>query len=77
MFPLCSWHGAVQLFPETLQQVTDEELVVAIRAAVQGGGRLSRMADLYLSAVCAEHLFEELRRAGLRVVRHTPEQFPG
>jgi hypothetical protein len=32
------------------------------------------LADLYLNAVCAEHLVHELRVAGLEVVRAAPER---
>jgi hypothetical protein len=53
--------------------VTDQEVIAAIRTAISNGGRLSRMADLYLCTVCAEHLVEELRVAGLEVVRVAPE----
>jgi hypothetical protein len=52
------------LFPDPLQTVTDEELVAVFRSAISRGGRLSRMADLYLNAVCAEHLVHELRVPG-------------
>jgi hypothetical protein len=60
------------LFPDPRPTVTDEELVVVFRGAISRGGRLSRMADLYLNAVCAEHLVHELRVAGLEVVRAAP-----
>jgi hypothetical protein len=57
------------LFPDPRPAVTDEELVAVFRGAISRGGRLSRMADLYLNAVCAEHLVHELRVAGMEVVR--------
>jgi hypothetical protein len=62
------------LFPDPRPTVTDEELVAVFRCAISRGGRLSRMADLYLNAVCAEHLVHELRMAGLDVVRAMPER---
>jgi hypothetical protein len=40
-----------------------------LRGAISQAGRLSRTAELYLSGVSAEHLMEELRGAGLMVVR--------
>jgi hypothetical protein len=62
------------LFPDPRPAVTDEELVAVFRGAISRGGRLSRMADLYLNAVCAEHLVHELRVAGMEVVRAAPER---
>jgi hypothetical protein len=62
------------LFPDPRQTVTDDELVAVFRGAISRGGRLSRMADLHLNAVCAEHLVHELRVAGLEVVRAAPTQ---
>jgi hypothetical protein len=62
------------LFPDPRPTVTDEKLVSVFRGAISRGGRLSRMADLYLNAVCAEHLVHELRVAGLEVVRAVPER---
>ncbi len=60
------------LFPDPRQDATDEEVVTAFRVAIQRGGRLPRLADLYLSTVCATHLVDELRQAGLDVVRRPP-----
>lgn len=57
------------LFPDPRPEVTDEEVVDAFRIAVQRGGKLPRLAELYLSTICAEHLVEELRQQGLDVVR--------
>jgi hypothetical protein len=62
------------LFPDPRPTVPDEELVAVLRGAISHGGRLSRMADLHLNAVCAEHLVHELRVAGLEVVRAAPER---
>ena len=64
------------LFPDPRPTVTDEELVAVFRGAISRGGRLSRMADLYLNAVCAEHLVHELRVAGMEVVRAASERLP-
>jgi hypothetical protein len=61
-------------FPGSRPTVTDDELVAVFRSAIARGGRLSRMADLHLNAVCAEHLVHELRVAGLEVVRAAPER---
>ena len=62
------------LFPDPRPTVPDDELVAVFRGAISRGGRLSRMADLYLNAVCAEHLVHELRASGLEVVRAMPER---
>jgi hypothetical protein len=73
MFFICSLlteQGS--LFPDPRPTVTDEELVAVFRCAISRGGRLSRMADLHLNAVCAEHLVHELRVAGMEVVRAAP-----
>jgi hypothetical protein len=64
------------LFPDPCPTVTDAEVAAVIRQAISRGGRLSRMADLHLNAVCAEHLVNELHVAGLEVVRAAPEH-PG
>ncbi len=56
------------LFAGLQRNATDEEVVQVLRLAIARGGRLPRMAELYLSSVCAEHLLEALRRARLGVV---------
>jgi hypothetical protein len=69
MFPITE-QGSLFLNPRPT--VTVDELVAVFRGAISRGGRLSRMADMYLNAVCAEHLVHELRVAGLEVVRAAP-----
>lgn len=61
-----------RLFPDPRPAVTDEEIVAAFRIAIQRGGRLPRLADLYRSTICAEHLIDELRGEGLEIVRRAP-----
>ena len=58
-----------RLFPDPRPDLTDEEAVAAVRAAIERGGSLSRLAELYLATLCAEHLLRELRGQGLQVVR--------
>jgi hypothetical protein len=58
-----------RLFPNPLPDVSDEEVIDAFRIALQRGGKLSRLAELYLGTICAEHLLEELRGQGLEVFR--------
>ena len=65
------------LFPETYQTLSDEEIAAVLRQAIMRSGRLPRSADLYLAGVCAEHLVDELRTAGLDVVRRPVTAPPG
>lgn len=55
--------------PRLYETLSDEEIAAVLRQAIVRGGRLPRSADLYLAGVCAEHLVDELRTAGLDVVR--------
>lgn len=63
------------LFPDPRQNATDEEVIHVLRIALSRGGRLPRMAELYLSGICAEHLVDELHLADLEVVRRAPVRF--
>ena len=56
-------------FPDQRLEASDEEVVAAFRVALERGGRLPRLAELYLNTVCAEHLVETLRAEGLQVVK--------
>jgi hypothetical protein len=56
------------LFSDLRRNATDEEVMQVLRIAIARGGRLPRLAELYLSSVCVEHLLEELRLAELEVV---------
>ena len=60
------------LFPEPASAVSDDEVVETLRAAIARAVRLPRSADLLLCGVCAQYLVEELRSAGLGVVRRPP-----
>ncbi len=57
------------LFPEPQPSVPDEEVVETLREAIARAGRLPRSADLLLCGLCAQYLVDELRNAGLDVVR--------
>ena len=57
------------LFPGLPSTLTDEEVETVLHAVIASGIRRHREADLYLSTVCARHLANELRLAGLIVVR--------
>lgn len=73
MFALCS--GVMlqgSLFPEPQPTLPDEEVVEMLRAAIARAGRLPRSADMLLCGLCAQYLVEELRGAGMEVVRRPP-----
>ena len=57
------------LFQPPQHELSDEEVVAIIRQAMASAGRLPRHADLFLAGICAEHLVDELRAAGLIVAR--------
>ena len=57
------------LFAEPHDELSDEEIVGVLRQSIANAGQLSRHADLYLAGVCAEHLVDGLRAAGLVVIR--------
>jgi hypothetical protein len=57
------------LFQPTQQELSDEEVAAVLRQAIAGGGRLSRQADVFLAGICADHLVDGLRDAGLIVAR--------
>ena len=57
------------LFAEPHEELSDEEMLDVLRQSIANAGQLSRHADLFLAGVCAEHLVDGLRAAGLLVVR--------
>jgi hypothetical protein len=57
------------LFDPPHHEVPDDELTAVIQALIAQSGRLPRSAELYLDGMCAAHLVEGLRAAGLQVVR--------
>ena len=61
------------LFPEPHSAAAaDEEVVETLRTAIARSGRLPRSADMLLASLCARYLVDELRSAGLKVVRRDP-----
>jgi hypothetical protein len=56
------------LFEPPHEELSDEEIAAVLRQTI-AAGRLSRHADVFLAGVCAEHLVDGLRAAGLLVVR--------
>jgi hypothetical protein len=65
--------GSPMLFDPPLEELSEEEIAAILRQAIQGAGRLPRSADVYLAGICAEHLVEGLRAAGVLVVRPTQQ----
>ena len=59
----------LMLFTEPRDELTDDEVAAILRQSIADAGRLSRQAEVFIAGVCAEHLVEGLRAAGLLVVR--------
>jgi len=57
------------LFIPPHDELTDEEIAALLRQSIANAGRLPRQAEVFLAGICAEHLVEGLRAAGLLVVR--------
>ena len=57
------------LFHPPHEELTDEQIAAVLQQAIAGAGRLPRHADVFLAGICAEHLVDELRAAGLIVAR--------
>ena len=57
------------LFAEPHEELSDEEILDVLRQSIANAGQLSRHENLFLAGVCAEHLVDGLRAAGLLVVR--------
>jgi hypothetical protein len=69
MFLFCSDRARRMLFQPPQQELSDEEVAAILRRAIASGGRLSRQADVFLAGVCADHLVDGVREAGLIVAR--------
>jgi len=61
------------LFDPPHHELSDAEIADILRQSIVNAGRLPRSADVFLAGVCADHLVEGLRAAGLLVVR--PERW--
>jgi hypothetical protein len=57
------------LFAEPHEQLSDEDIADVLRQSIANAGQLSLHADVFLAGICAEHLVDGLRAAGLLVVR--------
>ena len=60
------------LFDAPHDDLSDQEVAEILRQSIAGAGRLSRLEELHFTAICAEHLVDGLRAAGLRVIRLHP-----
>ena len=82
LLPLTEWQHVPLLFSIVLsatipsmlfspphEELQDEEIAEVLRQSIANAGRLPRHADVYLAGICAEHLVDGLRTAGLLVVR--------
>jgi hypothetical protein len=56
------------LFDEPQEELSDGDGADVLRQSIANAGQLSRHADLFLAGVCAEHLVDGLRAAGLLVI---------
>lgn len=59
------------LFETPHDELSDDEVAAVLRQTMASAGRLPRHADLWLAGICAEHLVDGLRAAGLIVARPT------
>ena len=57
------------LFETPHEELTDEEVAAVLRQSMGSAGRLPRHAEVWLAGICAEHLVDGLREAGLIVAR--------
>jgi hypothetical protein len=54
------------------QELSDAEIAAVLRDAIAGAGRFPRHIELCFAGICAEHLVDGLRLAGLIVIRPAP-----
>jgi hypothetical protein len=57
------------LFLTPSDELSDPEVAEVIRQVIATSGCLSRQADVFLAGLCADHLVQGLRDAGLVVAR--------
>jgi hypothetical protein len=55
-------------------ELSDAEIAAVLRDTIAGAGRFPRNIELCFASVCAEHLVDGLRLAGLIVVRPAPSR---
>ena len=54
------------------RELSDAEIAAVFRDAIAGTGRFPRHIELCFASICAEHLVDGLRLAGLIVLRPAP-----
>jgi hypothetical protein len=59
------------LFQPPHEELSDDEIADVLRQSIASAGRLPRSIDVFMAGVCAEHLVDGLRQAGLLVIRPT------
>jgi hypothetical protein len=57
------------LFVPPHEVLSDEDIAGVLRQSIGDAGRLPRHAEVFLAGICAEHLVDGLRGAGLLVAR--------
>jgi hypothetical protein len=60
------------LFEIPHHELTEAEIAAVLRDAIAGAGRFPRHIELCFAGICAEHLVDGLRLAGLIVIRPSP-----
>jgi hypothetical protein len=60
------------LFEIPGRELSDAEIAAILRDILAGAGRYPRQIELQFTTVCAEHLVDGLRLAGLIVIRPAP-----
>ena len=59
----------LMLFAPPHEELSDAEIARVLRQSIFDAGRLPRHADVSLAGICADHLMDGLRAAGLLVIR--------
>jgi hypothetical protein len=71
-----SWGGPaiipLMVFEIPHHELSDAEIAAVFRDIIAGAGRYPRHIELQFSTICAEHLVDGLRLAGLTVIRPAP-----
>jgi hypothetical protein len=62
----------LMLFEIPHHELSDAEIAAALRDTIAGAGRFPRNIELCFANICAEHLVDGLRLAGLIVLRPAP-----
>jgi len=60
------------MFEIPYHEPTDAEIAAVFRDIIAGAGRYPRHIELQFATICAQHLVDGLRVAGLTVIRPAP-----